>query len=112
MKASLEQIADDELRSFLEQKLDLIRTEYAPKHLILFGSRATGAPHEYSDIDLIIVSERFRGQRFVDRLVEFGELMQWPNHVDGLCYTPEEFQRKRREAGVVATACEEGIWLI
>jgi len=90
----------------------VIRAEYAPQHMIVFGSRASDGAHEYSDIDLIVVSERFRGQRFLDRLVEFGERMQWPNHVDGLCYTPEEFERKCREPGVVATACEQGIWIL
>jgi hypothetical protein len=32
--------------------------------------------------------------------------------VDLLCYTPDEYARKREELGIVRTACEEGIALV
>ncbi|MDI6736356.1 MAG: hypothetical protein QME42_09245 [bacterium] len=41
---------------------------------------------------------------------------QWINRnaevVDALCYTPEEFERKKQEIGVVREAVEKGIRLV
>ncbi|MEZ0248259.1 MAG: nucleotidyltransferase domain-containing protein [Thermoproteus sp.] len=60
----------------------------------LFGSYARGDWLETSDIDLVVVSRRFEGMRWLDRLdliakieVRLG-LEKW---VEVLPYTPEEF---------------------
>ena len=100
---------EPELDRFLRERLQMIRQIYSPQELILFGSRAEGKGHAYSDIDLIIVSDRFRGQRSLDRAAEFVRQIAWDRHIDALCYTPEEFERKRRELGLVARAAREGI---
>ena len=46
----------------LEAKSDNISIEQA----ILFGSYAKGTNHEYSDIDVAVVSNEFQGIRFYD----------------------------------------------
>jgi hypothetical protein len=104
-------IADPEVQRFLNEKWTLIQEQFAPLHVILFGSRANGTPHEGSDIDLIIVSERFANMRLGERRVYFRHIVQPRCYVDALCYTPEEFERIRRHIGVVADACREGVWL-
>ena len=77
---------------FLREKLDLIRREYSPTRLIVFGSRAEGCGREDSDIDMLVVSERFRGIRFPNRMGQFLNTV-WPDvPVDAICYTPEEFE--------------------
>lgn len=97
---------------FVTSLLPRLRDEWQAEQVILFGSRARGAGHEWSDLDVIIASPIFRGQRFIDRGVSLLESLGCPALLEPICYTPEEFERKRREPGVVATACEEGIWLI
>jgi predicted nucleotidyltransferase len=67
----------------------------AERLVLLFGSRARGDALQDSD-------ERATA---VLRDVDF------PFAVDVLYYTPEEFERKRRELGVVSAAVEEGVAL-
>jgi uncharacterized protein len=101
---------DEVVDRFLEEKLDYIRSQYAPTHLFIFGSRAKGTATEESDIDLIIVSERFREVRFVNRMGQFLNDV-WPDvHVDALCYTPEEFEiMLHKQAPFVRDAVASGI---
>jgi predicted nucleotidyltransferase len=82
---------DDIAKRFLEQKLEVIRQEYAPTHLVVFGSRAAGTARAGSDIDLIIVSERFRQISIPDRMGDFLNTVRPDVAVDAICYTPEEF---------------------
>ncbi len=66
---------------------------------------------EWSELDVIVVSAAFAGMTFVDRPGTVWEAVGCPAKVQMLCYTPGEFEKKRREPGVVASACREGIWL-
>lgn len=111
MSKAIQDLADPELRRFLTEKLALIQRLYQPQHVILFGSRARGEGQDWSDIDIILVSERFARTRFVNRMGEFNIQVAPHRHVDAWCYTPEEFERMRNRPTGVAVACEEGIWL-
>lgn len=54
--------------SIIQQYLQALRTQgFQIQDAILFGSYARGNPHEWSDIDLAIVSHQFDGIRFVDK---------------------------------------------
>jgi hypothetical protein len=108
---ALARITDPEVLRFLHEKWDLIEEKFAPIHLILFGSRINGTPHEWSDIDAIIVSERFEEVRFSDRSYEFKKVIDPHIAMTALCYPPEEFEYMRTGIGVVADACREGLWL-
>ena len=61
--------------------------------MILFGSRATGKTHRWSDFDLIIVSKKFRGIDSLKRSIGFYNYWNVNYPVDFLCYTPEEFKK-------------------
>jgi predicted nucleotidyltransferase len=79
------------------------------ERMILFGSRARGTPRRSSDVDLIVVSERFRRKGAIERA---GPLyLEWDLDlpVDFLCYTPEEFRALSRRGGLVREALREGI---
>ena len=83
---------DGVVKRFLDQKLETIRREFAPTHLVVFGSRATGTARADSDIDLIIVSQRFRDISVPNRPGHFLNTI-WPDvPIDAICYTPEEFE--------------------
>ncbi len=77
--------------------------------MILFGSRVWGKPHRDSDIDLIIVSPAFDGVHRLDRGVNLYLKWNLKYPVDILCYTPEEFNRKKKFIGIVQQAAKEGI---
>ena len=95
----------EEIGEFIER----VKKKFEPKSIILFGSRARGEELKGSDYDLIVVSERFRGLPFLERLTMLYEIWDLDCDVDILVYTPEEFEKKREEIGIVKKAAEEGL---
>lgn len=77
--------------------------------IIFFGSRAKGKFHPDSDIDLIIVSPKFRRLNFFTRGAKMYDYWNLNYPVDFLCYTPEEFNKLKRQVTIVKEALEEGI---
>lgn len=77
--------------------------------MYFFGSRAKGKPHRYSDIDLIIVSPKFRRLDFFKRGARMYDYWKLKYPVDFLCYTPEEFNRLKKQITIVREAVKEGI---
>ena len=94
-----------ELNSFAVK----ISQEYPLQKMILFGSRAKGKHHEDSDVDLLLVSPKFRKKRRLQRSPPL--YLKWNLNypVDFLCYTPEEFERKKNKIGIVHEALAKGI---
>ena len=100
--------ADPRLSEFMDEHLPVIVDRFDPTLVLAFGSRVGGEPHRYSDLDLIIVAESFRETRWLDRPVAVLEAIGAPFGMDLLCYTPDEFERKAEEIGIVRTAMETG----
>lgn len=98
----------DEVRRFLERVSEVYRLRKA----ILFGSRARGDHLEDSDIDLILVSEDFEGIPFVERISRMYRFWDDELALEVLCYTPEEFEEKRKRIGLVQDAVREGVEVI
>jgi hypothetical protein len=48
---------------------------------------------------------------FLRRAATILELLDYPGGLELLCYTPDEFEAKREELGIVRVALEEGITL-
>ncbi|MDP3640069.1 MAG: nucleotidyltransferase domain-containing protein [Nanoarchaeota archaeon] len=93
----------------LQQFAQHISKDYPLKKMILFGSQVTGKAGRDSDVDLILVSEKFRRQSILKRSPPL--YLQWDLDypVDFLCYTPEEFVKKKKHIGIVQQAVKEGI---
>jgi len=111
----VDRVQDEVAARFLRQVWDEIERRYTPRHVILFGSRATGNARADSDVDLILVSPCFEGQEFSRRTYDF--LMEIRPYeyglaADVLCYTPEEFDEMGTGIGIVAEAAKEGIWIL
>jgi predicted nucleotidyltransferase len=110
----VDRIRDEVAARFLRRVWEELERRYAPQHVILFGSRATGRARPDSDLDLILVSPRFMGQRLAERsrdfLLEFRPY-QHGISADVLCYTPEEFAEMSTGIGMVAEAVKEGVWV-
>lgn len=102
---------DPLISRFVERHLPRLRELYDPELVLVFGSRARGDALEESDLDLIVVSRRFRGVHFLERISRVMTDLDIPFAVDLLCYTPEELASKREELGTVSAALEEGLRL-
>jgi len=96
-----------ELQGFIKR----VKAKYIGCKIILFGSRARGDFLADSDYDFIIISERFEGTKFAERIERIQAL--WKGHLDiePLCYTPAEFDEKKHEIGIVSEAERSGIAL-
>lgn len=99
---------DSRIIDFLQQ----VRKKYNISLAIFFGSRARGEHLKESDYDIILVSEDFRDIFFSKRSALMYDFWQhWPIEIEPLCYTPEEFEIKKKHIGIVSEALKEGIFL-
>lgn len=88
-----------------------VKKTFKISKVILFGSRVREDYFLNSDVDLIIVSPDFKDISFRKRI---GDLLEWWNEeidLEVIAYTPEEFERKKRQIGIVRQAVSEGIEL-
>jgi predicted nucleotidyltransferase len=102
------QIKDSVLQQFLIEKKDYIIKKYKPVKFILFGSRVWGKPDDFSDIDMILVSNEFNKEKFAGRMGKILNELKFHEHIDALCYTQEEFERKMKESYIVRDAVKNG----
>jgi len=54
----------EEVRQIAQKYTEMVRQEYDPLRVILFGSYVHGNPHEYSDIDIAVVFKGFVGNKY------------------------------------------------
>lgn len=102
---------DPKLAAFVRESLPRLRERFAPVRVVVFGSRARGDALSTSDLDLILVSPRFATMSFLERPVRVLEALDYPGGLELLCYTPDEFEAKAQEFGIVRVALEEGLTL-
>ena len=102
---------DRKLAGFVRDCLPVLRERLAPLTAIAFGSRVRGDALSTSDLDLVLVSPSFASLPYLKRALAVLELLDYPPGLELLCYTPEEFDEKRQELGIVRVALEEGVTL-
>ena len=102
------QTEDRKLAAFVRDHLPTLRARLGPLEAIAFGSRVRGDALSTSDLDLILVSPWFAALSFLRRPGAVLELLDYPGGLELLCYTPEEFEEKRQELGIVRIAVEQG----
>jgi len=105
------QVEDRKLAQFIRDHLPALREALAPLRAIAFGSRVRGDALSTSDLDLVLISPWFTSLPFLRRAGAVLEMLGYPAGLELLCYTPEEFEEKREELGIVRVALEEGIAL-
>ncbi len=97
---------DKIINSFVKK----VRNKVPSSRIYLFGSRARGTAKKGSDYDFLIISKDFRNFNFEERSAKIYFLKRKiPAAMDILCYTPEEFEKKKKQIGIVKIAVEEGI---
>ena len=97
---------------FQKEALPLLKAEFKPEKVILFGSRVSGNAKRNSDIDVIIVSSYFEGMPFLKRMPAVIKKVPFPKHVDYICYTREEYESIRNESSVIMDALENSLELV
>ena len=99
-------------RKDIEKKLEdfkrKVNKDFPIDKMYLFGSRVFGKIHKDSDVDLIIVSPKFRELDFFQRGAKMYNYWKIYSPVDFLCYTPEEFKKFKKQTTIVAQAIKEG----
>ena len=99
----------DKKKSKVIQKLREFKHQNNIEKMYWFGSRVTGIPNRWSDIDLIIVSKQFKGKGLLQRAPPLHLKWNLNYPVDLLCYTPEEFNKLKKQITLVRYAVKEGI---
>ena len=95
------------LEAELKRIVKVLRAQYFPEKLILFGSLAEGKIEESSDIDLLIIKRT--DKKFTERIGEVIEICKPKMAADFIIYTPEEFSRlKERESFIKKEVIEKG----
>lgn len=87
-----EAVARERLASRLHALASRLR-RLGLRSLVLFGSWARGTQLAESDVDVIVVAEKFEGLPFYER--EYLVLREWrgPEPLEPWCYTPREAWR-------------------
>ena len=97
---------DPQIMDFIRR----VRKKYKIQIAIFFGSRVRGDNLNDSDYDIILVSNDFDKIFFSKRISLMYNLWKhYPLEIEPLCYTPEEFERKKTQIGIVQEAVKEGI---
>jgi len=102
------EIRDAQVKKWLKDFKKKLIEKFKPEKIILFGSRARGDSLIESDVDLIIVSKKFKNMKWPIRLSRVAELWEGLIELEPLCYTPEEFEEKKKQIGIVQQAIKEG----
>lgn len=74
------------------------------EEVIFFGSRVYGIPLQESDLDMIVVSKRFRNMPFIERLELLSMMWDGEYVLEQFPYTPEELEKYREKKVVVHEA--------
>lgn len=86
-----------------------VRKKFKIEKAIFFGSRSRGDHFLNSDYDIILVSKDFEGIFFTKRTAMMYDYWGSPLNLEAFCYTPAEFEKKKRQIGIIKSAVESGI---
>lgn len=100
------------LEDFRAKYLPELVKLFTPVSVFAFGSMVRGDSIEGSDLDLIVLSEKFRDMPWPERAHTVLDALKVVEAIDFFCYSPEELEKKRRRLGIVRTAMTEGVKVI
>ncbi|MBI4016816.1 MAG: nucleotidyltransferase domain-containing protein [Candidatus Aenigmarchaeota archaeon] len=92
-----------EVRAFLQK----VKRKFVPDKIYIFGSRAAGKAARISDWDFIVVSKCFKGVDGYRRSVAIYELAAGDFALDVICFTPQEFENRKKEVSIISEAIEK-----
>ena len=93
----------------IEQYLRKVREKYNLRTAYLFGSQVTGKAHEWSDIDILLISPDFVGNRVDTRVELMGLARDVDDRIEPHPMSPEKFELSNPLAAeVMRTGVEIG----
>ncbi|MBW1698366.1 MAG: nucleotidyltransferase domain-containing protein [Deltaproteobacteria bacterium] len=86
-------LSEDQVAKIIEGFVAVLRREIPIKEIILFGSYAQGNPKEYSDIDLAVISDWFKGKPKIESMQYLSKIAASYNSlIEALPFTEEEYR--------------------
>lgn len=95
---------DKRVIQFRDEAVPIIDEHFHPEQILVFGSRAKNVQTDDSDLDVIIISEKFKDIPFIKRYGKIFSLIKFPIHVDYICYTPDEFEEIKTRSVIINDA--------
>ncbi|MDW7978649.1 MAG: nucleotidyltransferase domain-containing protein [Candidatus Caldarchaeum sp.] len=95
----------EKLREFSRRLFEELEVSEA----YLFGSLARGDWMEDSDLDVVVVSQRFRGLELGRRYALVKKLAPKGVPLEALTYTPEEFEEAKKQSVILQDVMEYAI---
>jgi len=99
-----ENIPDKRVIQFQIEAVPKIIEHFHPEQILIFGSRAKNQQSDDSDLDVIIISDKFKAIPFIKRYGMLFSLIKFPIHVDYICYTAEEFEDIKTRSVIINDA--------
>jgi predicted nucleotidyltransferase len=104
-------------KHFIDKYCAVIKDTFQPSELWLWGSRIYGTPKADSDLDCVVVSDKFAPMRFIRRSIEFQKIIgktkdSFAFSLNSFCFTPEEFARKKADPWMMKDLFQKGLRLI
>lgn len=93
-------MVDTKIRAFSKK----VKMNYPDAKIYLFGSRARDDWLKDSDYDVIIVSDKYKDKKILERSSAFYDF--WDNNEDLelIAYTYDEFSRMKRKSSILIDA--------
>ncbi|MHA1269162.1 MAG: nucleotidyltransferase domain-containing protein [Candidatus Helarchaeota archaeon] len=88
-----------------------LRLKFPNAEIIFYGSRVKNNFLVDSDFDFIIISDSFNNINFYERISIIYDIWDEDYDIEPLCYTKEEFQKKKKQISIVREALSYGIVL-
>jgi len=107
----MDRITDRNVTEWIDRFVAAVADKYDPEKILLFGSRARGDYLLESDVDILIVSKKFEGTNWLKRIMDVSLLWNGLVTLEPICYTPAEFDEKKKMIGIVNEAVREGLEL-
>ena len=93
----------EEIREFMRR----VEVEDA----IFFGSRERGDEHPYSDLNLVLLADRFEGRKLSSLLPELQQAWKIDLHLELLPCSADEFEEMQEWNALARDAAENGLHL-
>jgi len=85
-------LSKDKIDGIIKGFIARLSQEIPVKKIILFGSYAYGNPKEYSDIDLAVISDWFKGKTKIENMQYLSRMAaNYNSLIEALPFTEEEY---------------------
>ncbi|MCS7098356.1 MAG: nucleotidyltransferase domain-containing protein [Candidatus Methanomethyliaceae archaeon] len=87
----------------------LLKEELNVSEIYIFGSRVYGIPLKDSDLDMLIISDKFKERSFIENMEILSKLWNGSFTIEMFPYYPEQLKKYKGKKIVITEALEKGI---